>query len=193
MGPIQPLGTLEPTSPALTVLPMQSGRRRFGRAGLAGGIILTLKSQSGMAAGVCVSPSGALSGGLSSHQPVTAPTCTGQPPAYWRTEGRLRVARLTFGQLFACNRSTAAYQNSSMQAVLSGGAFDPDQVGMYLAAAYMNALSLRTSFLKVPAVLAIWNQWQATGANAGGYYIPTSGARHWTSRDIVGYLAGTMQ
>lgn len=169
------------------------GRRRFSRTGLAGGIILTLTSQSAMAAGVCVSPSGALSGGLSSHQPAEEPVCTGQTPAYWRAESRLTLSRRTFGQLFACNNSTVAYRNATMLGVLSGAAFDPDQVGMYLAAAYLNAQSLRTSFLKVPAVLAIWNQWQATGANAGGYYVPTSGARHWTSRDIVGYLAGTMQ
>ena len=182
-----------PTPPGVGGGPAQPGRRRLGRAGLAGGIILTLKSPSAMAAGVCVSPSGALSGGLSSHQPALAPVCSGRPPAFWASYGAAMTATRSFGQTFPCAASMSDYRTSTLLDILRGKPFDRARVGMYLAAAYMNAITNRTSFLKPPAVLAIWNQWQATGGNSGGYYTPTGGAARWTARDIVTYLAGTMQ
>jgi hypothetical protein len=173
--------------------PAQPGRRRFGRASVAGGVILTLKSQSGMAGGVCKSPSAALSGGLSSHQPVKAPVCQGRGPEYWRTIGAAACGNgTTFGMVFRCNARLQIYGRSLLLTMLSPQRFDPDRVGMYLAAAYLNAVNNRTSFLKVPAVYAIWNEWQATGGNAGGYYTPIAGSKPWNSRQIVSYLAGTM-
>jgi hypothetical protein len=173
--------------------PSRPGRRRLGRASLAGGVILTLSSPSAMAAGVCVAPSSALSGGLSSHQPVVAPICAGRAPLFWSGDGAMLTGKRLFGDAFPCAPSMNAYRSAAMLDLLRGQYFDRNRVGMYLSAAYMNAITNRTSFLKPSAVLAIWNQWQATGGNTGGYYTPTGGAAKWNARAIVAYLAGTMQ
>lgn len=173
--------------------PAQPGRRRFGRAGVAGGVILTLKSQSGMAGGVCASPSAALSGGLNSHKPATPPVCQGRTPDYWRTTGcDAAGSKATFGSVFRCTSRSASYQKTLLNDMLSPQSFDPYKVGMYLVAAYMNAITNRTSFLKPAAVTAIWTEWQATGGNTSGVYTPIAGSKPWNSRQIVSYLAGTM-
>jgi hypothetical protein len=180
--------------PKLDGGPALPARRRFAGAGIASGVILTLKSPSALAGGVCMAPSGAMSGGLSSHRPVETQVCTGCPPSYWVSQGSpLPSAYSTFNKVFTCTARTERYSATPLLNILSQQSFDTDKVGMYIMAAYFNAYTGRTSFLKVPAVLAIWNEWQSTGANAGGTYTPIAGGRKWSSLEIVAYLASTME
>jgi hypothetical protein len=174
--------------------PTHPGRRRLASAGIASGVIMTLKSPSALGAAVCKSPSGALSGGLSSQQPAKALVCRGRTPAYWCSQNSpLPAARNVFGKVFTCNTRTAAYRNTPLFDIFKAQTYDRDKVGMYLMAAYFNAYTDRTSFLKIPAVISIWNEWQATGANAGGTYTPIAGGKKWDSRQLVAYLASTME
>lgn len=170
-------------------------RRRFTRAGAAAtGVILTLQSQPGMACDVCASPSGSLSG-VHSHTVGPAPVCLGRSPSYWaKYSGWPSPCKSgnTFGKIFPVSgKKTTSYNTCTQMAILGHQSFDSDNVGMYLMAAYLNAQMGWTSFIKPAAVLAIWNEWQSTGANSGGYYTPTAGTR-WNSVQIVTYLSGTM-
>jgi hypothetical protein len=63
---------------------------------------------------------------------------------------------------------------------------DPAQLGAYIAAALLNARSGRTPVLTVADVLAIWNEYTATGG-----YQPSAGVQ-WTASQIVTYLQSTM-
>ena len=174
-------------------VPMLPGRRRFAGAGIASGVILTLKSPSAMAASVCRAPSGAMSGGLSSHQPTQTQVCNGRLPSYWVAQkSPLPPVCTTFSKVFTCSSRTGSYRDTPVLDILKQQNYDRDRVGMYLMAAYFNAYTGRTSFLKVPAVIAIWNEWQSTGANVGGTYTPIAGGKKWGSREIVAYLASTM-
>jgi hypothetical protein len=174
--------------------PSRPSRRRLAGAGIASGVILTLKSPSAMGAAMCKAPSGAMSGGLSSRKPTQAPTCQGRPPTWWAEQSCPMPKNCTaFSHVFTCSSRTLTYASQPVMKVLKAQNYDRDQVGMYLMAAYFNAYTGRTSFLKVPAVIAIWNEWQASGANLGGTYTPIAGGRKWGSREIVGYLKSTME
>ena len=84
--------------------PKGASRRRIAGLGVSG-VVLTVASNHAMAALVCKSPSGALSGKLVSQQPGL--TCTGAKPETWasplvswpsevRTNDR-------FSSIFSCN------------------------------------------------------------------------------------------
>jgi hypothetical protein len=174
--------------------PARPDRRRLAGVGIAGGVILTLKSPAAMGAGMCRAPSGAMSGGLSSRKPAQAVVCRGRSPSYWAGQDcPLPPACTTFSKVFPCTSRTLAYANTPPLKILKAQSFDTDKVGMYLMAAYFNAYTGRSSFLKAPAVIAIWNEWQASGANPGGTYTPIAGGKKWGSREIVAYLASTME
>lgn len=174
--------------------PTRPGRRRLAGAGVASGVILTLKSPSALGTTMCKSPSGAMSGGLASRKPTVAPVCKGRLPSWWAgQDSPLPPTCTTFNKVFPCATNTAAYSNLSLMKILKTQTFDRDKVGMYLMAAYFNAYTGRTSFLKVPAVVAIWSEWQASGANLGGTYTPIAGGKKWGSSQIVAYLASTME
>lgn len=173
--------------------PTRPGRRRLAGAGVAGGVILTLKSPSALGATMCKSASGAMSGGLASRAPTQVVACNGRLPSWWAGQNSpLPPACTTFNKVFPCAANTAAYGNLALMKILKTQACDPGKVGMYLMAAYFNAYTGRTSFLKVPAVVAIWSEWQATGGNLGGTYTPIAGGKKWGSSQIVAYLASTM-
>lgn len=174
--------------------PSRPARRRLAGAGLASGVILTLKSPSAMGATMCKSPSGAMSGGLSSQKPTKAVVCRGRLPSWWASQAcPLPPTCIQFNHVFSCSSRTLAYSSAPVLKILRPQTYDRDRVGMYLMAAYFNAYTGRTSFLKVPAVIAIWNEWQGSGANLGGTYTPIAGGRKWGSREIVAYLASTME
>ena len=174
--------------------PSRPSRRRLAGAGIASGVILTLKSPSAMGATMCKAPSGAMSGGLSSQKPTAALVCAGRLPSWWASQAcPLPPACVHFSNVFTCSPRTLAYASVPVLKILKPQTYDRDCVGMYLMAAYFNAYTNRTSFLKVPAVIAIWKEWQASGANFGGTYTPIAGGRKWNSREIVAYLASTMQ
>src|SRR5690606_27745011 len=63
---------------------VNQSRRRFGKSGLAvTGVLATLASRPVLGTDlVCKSPSGFLSGNLSTHGP--APVCAGRSPGYWK-------------------------------------------------------------------------------------------------------------
>ena len=173
--------------------PSRPSRRRLAGVGVASGVILTLKSPSAMAARVCKAPSGAMSGRLSSQKPTQTLVCDGRPPSWWAAQACPMPQTCTaFSHVFTCSTRTLVYASQPIMKILKAQTYDRDGVGMYLMAAYFNAYTGKTSFLKVPAVIAIWNEWQGSGANLGGTYTPIAGGRKWGSREIVAYLASTM-
>jgi hypothetical protein len=177
-----------------TGAPSRPSRRRLAGASIASGVILTLKSPSAMATRVCKAPSGAMSGGLSSQKPSQTLVCNGRLPSWWASQSCPMPKTCTaFSHVFTCGSRTLPYASQPIMKILKGQTYDRDRVGMYLMAAYFNAYTGKTSFLKVPAVIAIWNEWQASGANLGGTYTPIAGGRKWGSREIVAYLASTME
>ena len=174
--------------------PSRPSRRRLAGVGVASGVILTLKSPSAMGTTMCRAPSGAMSGGLSSHKPTTTLVCNGRLPSWWASQSCPLPQNCTaFSHVFTCSSRTLTYASQPIMKILKAQTYDRDRVGMYLMAAYFNAYTGRTSFLKVPAVIAIWKEWQGSGANLGGTYTPIAGGRKWNSREIVAYLASTMQ
>jgi hypothetical protein len=174
--------------------PSRPSRRRLAGAGIASGVILTLKSPSAMATRMCKAPSGAMSGGLSSQKPAQTLVCSGRLPSWWATQScPLPQTCTAFSHVFTCSSRTLTYASQPIMKILKAQTYDRDRVGMYLMAAYFNAYTGRTSFLKVPAVIAIWKEWQSSGANLGGTYTPIAGGRKWNSREIVAYLASTME
>lgn len=181
----------QPGVPAADLLSAKgAARRRFTRAGAgATGVLLTLASQPGMAADVCTTPSGWLSGGLKSHH-GPAPVCSGVSPGYWKTHDGWPspvTPDSTFGSIFGCNRRFAStYGAAKCGTILEHQSFDQANLGMHLVATYLNVLSGRISFLTISNVQAIWNEWQSKG-----YYTPTVGKK-WYAADIVIYLRGTM-
>ena len=174
--------------------PSRPSRRRLAGAGIASGVILTLKSPSAMATRVCKAPSGAMSGGLSSQKPNQALVCKGRLPSWWATQScPLPPNCAQFHNVFTCGSRAQSYASQPIMKILKAQTYDRDRVGMYLMAAYFNAYTNRSSFLKVPAVIAIWNEWQNSGANLGGTYTPIAGGKKWNSSQIVAYLASTME
>lgn len=167
--------------------PAGAARRRFAGGGAAG-VLLTLASQPGMAANICTSPSGSLSGGLQSHQ-VKAQRCEGRSPGYWKNwPWPAGVAQnALFSKVYPCvGRNRDTYGKTTCFAILSHQAFDEANLGMHLMASYLNAIDGRTSFLTVPMLQKMWGDWQASG-----YYSPAPNVR-WNAADIVIYLSGTM-
>lgn len=164
--------------------PLDAGRRRF-----TAGVLLTLASQPGMAAEICTTPSGSLSGGLQSHH-GPAQSCAGAGPGYWKNHGGWPAGcapDTRFGQVFSVGPQYAGtYGAATCMAMLSHQPFDKANLGMHLVASYLNVLSGRISFITADTLSTMWNQWQARG-----YYTPADGVQ-WNEADIVVYLSGTM-
>lgn len=167
-------------------------RRRFGKAGAgASGVLLTLVSQPGMACDICKAPSGSLSGGLKSHTgPAVA--CSGLSPGYWKNHSSWPSGCATttrFSSVFNCaglNKNTYGAATTTLKSILSHQTFDSSNLGMHMAATYLNIRSGRIGFLTVVGLQKIWYDWQRYG-----YYAPTAGVK-WDAARIVTYLAGTM-
>lgn len=162
-------------------------RRRFGAAGLAAsGIIATLASRPVLGAGLaCKSPSGFLSGNLSTHG--EQPICAGKGPGYWRTNESWPIANretAQFGKVFQCNAGSP-YAKVTFLQLLEAQTFDKHKLGMHLSAAFLNATAGYTPFLPVERILSIFNEWQRTGQ-----FSPTA-AVYWDSEQIVEYLDAT--
>lgn len=166
-----------------------AARRRFARAGVAAsGVLLTLHSQPGMAAEVCTTPSGFLSGGLQSFR-GPPPTCAGRSPGYWKNAGWPRGCdkNAPYTRVFSCNsQNTKSYGGATQVAILDPKKWDRDGIGRHLMAAYLNVQAGLSTFQTVPMLQRIWLEYQAKG-----YYTPTAGVK-WDSAKIVEYLQGTM-
>lgn len=173
-------------------------RRGFTKLGMgAGGVILTLASQPGMAQTVCVSPSQSLSKWSSSHVGVPV-RCAGLSPGGWVDHSKKSFRSnapvwpapqdrhtMKFGAIFACG-ARADYGSALMDTMLTPQNFDKYNIGRHFAATYLNIMSNRINFLTVPAVQNMWYEWLNNGV-----YHPTAGVS-WDGEAIVAYLKKTM-
>jgi len=196
-------------------------RRRFTKAGVAvSGVLLTLASRPSLGAGgglggggVCKSPSGFMSGNVSSHG--NEQYCSGRTPGYWSnhynwplpyktgncTDTRNKQNYLSWensgpfgGTMFNdTNIGFHSYGNGSiyktysmMQVMLLDGNDDPYQLGAHSVAALLNAAQGWTPVLTVSQVRNMFKEWDQKG-----YFEPTAGVK-WYAEDIVDYLQSTM-
>jgi hypothetical protein len=98
-----------PTAPAAIpaippLSPRGAARRRLAGVG-ASGVLMTVASNHALAALVCKSPSGALSGNLNSQSPNVV--CEGVSPGYWKSHpeswpSEVKTTDL-FSKYFACH------------------------------------------------------------------------------------------
>lgn len=180
-------GVQPKSSASMELSAANASRRRFGKTGLAAsGVLATLASGPVLGYGkVCKSPSGFLSGNLSTHgQP---PLCEGRSPGYWKNHGGWPVANRStckFSSVFTCKKGSP-YASITMLKLLSHQNFDKQNLGMHLVAAYLNALKGWTPFLSIETIKAMFSEWQA-----GGYFSPTAGVK-WDAGQIVDYLQRT--
>jgi hypothetical protein len=171
-------------------------RRRLAKAGIgAVGVLSTLESRAGMSPMMCKSPSGALSGGLSSHY-GPAPVCNGLSPGYWKNHPESWPIPTTtwFAEVFyvAGNRRscTASKTNtnllcSTMMNVLDPQGFDQYNLAMHAVATYLNIRTGKINFLSVETLLNMWYE-----VRTKGYYSPTAGVQ-WNAEQVKNYLQAT--
>lgn len=171
-------------------------RRRFARAGAgATGVLLTLASQPGMACSVCTTPSGfqsyRKSKTESSHK--TTVVCVGRGPDYWNDYGRAWPSGCSkaslFRTVFSCNSGTKYTYGAitCYDMIKQQQSCDSYKVAMYLVAAWLNVKAGKSSFLTVPMLQSIWNEYQTKNS-----YTPYAGSEVWGPTDIILYLSGTM-
>ncbi len=167
-------------------------RRRLAKAGAGAGVLLTLESKQAMAtSAMCKSPSGSLSGGLSSHY-GPAQACKGLSPGYWKNHTDWPISCNTMfasvfyvpGNYLQCDPKKAAtsYLCATMQTLLSHQSYDTNNLAMQAIAAYLNILSGRVGFLSVETLLAMWREVTTTGV-----YNPTAGVT-WSRAQVASYL-----
>jgi hypothetical protein len=171
-------------------------RRRLAKAGVgAAGVLLTLESRATMSPMMCKAPSGALSGGLSSHY-GPAPVCQGRSPGYWKNHpGVWPVPTTTFfadvfyvaGNRRSCTVKTknTNYLCSTMMFLVSPQSFDKYNLAMHAIATYLNIKSGKISFLSVETLLNMWYEVQTKGM-----YTPTAGVT-WNAEQVKNYLQAT--
>ncbi len=163
-------------------------RRRFTRAGAAAsGVLLTLHSAPGMAAEVCTTASGSLSGGLQSFR-GPKPVCSGRSSGYWKTHSWPGGCDKTmaYAKVFACDaKSFKSYGSVSLHAILTPKSFDKHGVGRHLVACWLNVKAGLSTFQTEVELKRIWNEY-----NTKGYYTPTAGVR-WDGARIAEYLEST--
>ena len=163
-------------------------RRRFTRAGVVtSGVLLTLHSQPGMAAEVCATASGSLSGGIQSFQASNA-TCAGRSPGYWANHSWPGGCNkdTPFTRLFPCDtRNFQSYGKVTLSGILTPKQFDKHGIGRHLVACWLNVKAGLSSFQTEEQLRTIWYEYSRTG-----YYTPTAGVR-WDGHRIAQYLQST--
>ncbi len=163
-------------------------RRRFTRAGaMASGVLLTLHSAPGMAAEVCTTASGSLSGGLQSFR-GPKPVCSGRSPGYWKTHSWPGGCdkNMAYAKVFACDaKSFKSYGSVSLSGILTPKSFDKHGIGRHLVACWLNVKAGLSTFQTEIELKRIWNEY-----NTKGYYTPTAGVR-WDGARIAEYLEST--
>jgi hypothetical protein len=171
-------------------------RRRLAKAGVgAAGVLLTLESRATMGPMMCKAPSGALSGGLSSHY-GPAPVCQGRSPGYWKNHpGAWPIPTGTFfadvfyvpGNRRTCTVKTknTNYLCSTMMFLVSPQSFDKYNLAMHAIATYLNIKSGKINFLSVETLLNMWYEVQTKGV-----YTPTAGVT-WNAEQVKNYLQAT--
>lgn len=174
--------------PPAPLSPQGQSRRRFTRAGaVASGVLLTLHGQPGMAAEVCTTASGSLSGGLQSFR-GPQPVCAGRSSGYWKNHSWPSGCdkTLPYSKVFACGASSfKTYGSVTLGAILSPKSFDKHGIGRHLVACWLNVKGGLSSFQTERQLQTIWNEFQTSG-----YYTPTAGVR-WDGPRIAEYLQST--
>lgn len=176
------------TSGAPSLTPRGTARRRLTKAGLgAASVLWTLDSRASMQTMVCVSPSGALSGGLSSNYANKPAACDGKSPGYWKNHDGWPCPRnKPFSEVFSCSGNySATYGTKTLLEIVQGCKFDKFNLGMHLVATYLNVLSGRIGFLSVATLQEMWSQLQSPG-----YYTPAKGV-FWSAEQTKNYLEAT--
>jgi len=172
-----------------------AARRRLAKAGVgAAAVLYTLDSQASMGGMMCKSPSGALSGGLSSNY-GPQPACQGLSPGFWKNNDAWPCSRSTmFADVFyvpgnrtmcSDDKNKASYLCSTMLDLLSPQGFDRYNLGMQMVATYLNILSGRIGFLSVETLVAMWYDVQTKGT-----YSPIASV-YWSPEQVKNYLAAT--
>lgn len=171
-------------------------RRRLAKAGIGvAGVLWTLESRATMGPMICKSPSGALSGGLSSHY-GPEPVCQGRSPGYWKNHtGEWPIPLDTmFADVFyvagskqSCTAETKdkSYLCSTMLNLVSPQHFDQYKLAMHAVATYLNIKSGKINFLSVETLLNMWYEVQTKG-----FYNPTVGVQ-WSPEQVKNYLEAT--
>jgi hypothetical protein len=171
-------------------------RRRLAKAGIGVvGVLSTLESRAAMSPMVCKSPSGALSGGLSSHY-GPAPVCNGLSPGYWKTHPESWPIPVTtmFADVFYVpgDRRSCTEKKldtnllcSTMSNVLDPQDFDQYNLAMHTVATYLNIKSGKINFLSVETLLNMWYE-----VRTKGYYSPSAGVQ-WNAEQVKNYLQAT--
>ncbi|QOY94689.1 hypothetical protein IM543_01870 [Massilia sp. UMI-21] len=191
MKRIEPVSTDDQatrTTGAPPLTPRGTARRRLTKAGVgAASVLWTLDSRASMRTMVCVSPSGALSGGLSSNYADKPTACNGKSPGYWKNHGGWPSASNTaFSEVFSCgSRYAGTYGKKTLLDILRGCDFDKYNLGMHLVATYLNVLSGRIGFLSVATLQQMWRELQSPG-----YYQPAKGV-FWNAELTKKYLEAT--
>jgi hypothetical protein len=175
-----------PVAQAIAPLtPRGAGRRRIAGLGISG-VVMTVASNHAMAALVCKSPSGALSGNLNSQRPNVV--CNGVSPGYWKNHPSAWPSEVRtvdqFSKFFPCS---SALGSMTCMTVLHHQTIDRNNVAMHILATYLNVCSGRITFLTRQKVINMWGQYNATGT-----YTPADGATPWTGAQLVAYLTSTM-
>jgi hypothetical protein len=162
-----------------------NSRREFTKTSLGlSGVILSLASRPVLGDVVCKSPSGFLSGNASTHGPQ--PVCQGRSPGYWKNHAdSWPIATDTkFKSVFPTSPASVYAKYTFLQ-LLTPQQDDQQNLGMHLVAAYLNAVSGWTPFLKVETIIAMFAEWQSKGA-----FSPTATVQ-WGAAEIVNYLKAT--
>jgi hypothetical protein len=144
---------------------------------------------------ICKSPSGALSGGLSSHY-GPAPVCQGLSPGYWKNhpdawsiplDTMFAAVFYVPGDKASCTAESrnTNYLCSTMMNMLDHQGFDQYNLGMHAVATYLNIRSGKISFLSVETLVNMWLELQTKG-----YYNPTAGVQ-WSAEQVKNYLQAT--
>lgn len=164
--------------------PVNIARRRIGKSGLAiSGVLATLASRPVFGV-VSKSPSGFLSGNLSTHG--TPSVSAGRSPGYWKTHTHWPIPNrdtVLFSSVFTCTVGST-YASMTMLALLESKD-DKHNLAMHLIAAYLNAMKGWTPFLTVSRIQSMWTELQMNG-----YFSPTAGVQ-WSAEQVVDYIQQT--
>lgn len=167
-----------------------AARRRLTKAGLgAAGVLWTLESQATNYGKdmVCKAPSGAVSTGLKSTKGPKS-TCQGWPPSAWCLVGHYWPCsdKIAFDSIFRCTTTATqrTYGRVSLMDVLKGKSWDNYGLGAQLAAAYLNVMTRKITFLTEEDVRDMWRQIQR-GLYQASPEVP------WNAKQLAHYLDST--
>jgi hypothetical protein len=190
-------------------------RRRLARAAGAGAL-LTLGSRGALAqVPTSLTPSGYWSNGLNpaiSHRGQQQAQ-GGRSPGYWKQgqhswPGGMDPAKFMFSSAFPSTASFAAcpapaagstkgnkfnptpptsYGCALLYEMLSHQDFDKENLGMHMAATFLNIQAGLVKFITIPQLRQMWDD----VSPAGGVFHPTAGV-NWYRADVVKYLQATM-